>query len=63
MIKPIQILLDKLKENPYDKVVQSQQDILNRNPNTPQLAKLAWFCECEVEDIVNELKSVLYDAR
>ena len=63
MIKQIQKFIDKLNKNPYDEVVKSQQDILERNPNTPQLAKLAWFCNCEVEDIVNELKSVLYDVR
>ena len=44
--------------NPYDEVVKKQQDLLDRNPRTPNLAKLAYYCGCEVEDIVKELKDV-----
>lgn len=50
--------LFKIK-NPYDEAVKKQQDLLDRNPDTPNLAKLAYYCGCEVEDIVKEIKHIV----
>ena len=45
-------------KNPYDEIVKRQNELLDKNPETPNLAKLAFYCDCEVEDLVKEIKLV-----
>ena len=48
-------IIQKINKNPYDEVVEKQKEMLEKNPNTPNLAKLAFYCQCEVDDIVKEI--------
>ena len=52
-------IIEKLKKNPYDESLAKQEELLKKNPNTPNLAKLAYYCGCEVEDIVKEIQFIL----
>ena len=54
--------LFKPKENPYDDAVAKMDELQKENPNTPNLAKLAYYCGCDVEDLVKELE-ILIDKR
>jgi len=59
----MKITFKKIKDwwnrNPYDEAYNKAMSLQYRNPDTPQLAKLAYYCGCEVEDIIAELKKQL----
>ena len=42
--------------NPYDDICAKMDAWLSAHPNTPNLAKLAYYCNCEVDDIIKEIK-------
>ena len=46
---------EKLTENPYEEAYQKQMRLLEKTPDTPNLAKLAYYCGCEVEDLIEEI--------
>lgn len=54
-------IIENLKKNPYDEQIAKQEELLKKNPNTPNLAKLAYYCGCEVEDIVKEIQFILQE--
>ena len=46
-------------KNPYEEIVKEQEDFLAKYPETPNLAKLAYYCGCDVETLAEELQKVL----
>ena len=49
--------------NPYDDICAKMDAWLSAHPDTPNLAKLAYYCGCDVDDIIREIKDSVYDVR
>lgn len=45
-----------LNLNPYEEEYYKRVAFLNKYPATPNLAKLAYYCGCEVSDIIEEIE-------